>query len=926
MPEVKYNNQPTKTAKLSFSIMYTKDKEITQNLLSRSAAVGISWINPVILAGAVIMAWAMLQTVTAQETADEDPPPNRGSETEEDAEKPFPQRYAYRQKGLLALDDGIYETADRFFLKYREATDFKEPDFTDATVLLLRTRLRQGKTTEARQALIYHTAHSPGVKASDYAEPLEYWRLALLFAEEKNQAVIRAADAFIRTAEAPDLKAKAMFLKGNAFIKRQEWDKAVAAFRRLIADYPLADQAGEARFQIVYAYLAGDKPRQAGQMLEAIANRIESEDETATLRLQIYQALQNVREGQVTEALKIFREIEDKQPPGADRDWWMLLSQLVSAGLETEKYDLAAELAPLAETAALDKGGKIKMRLYQVQALMRKEQIDQAVEAIQGFKKVYPESRKAVEVEFQLAQVLRESEKFVQAAQHFGNIAERKDVAPQELRYRAYLNQGWSLMQADKPEKAVTSFAAAARLGGENSQKAEALFLAGNAAADADDYGAAAMYYQNLADNYPQTEFVEEARFRQAQARSRAGLFSDAAIIYAQFLKNYPDSQFRAEALLQRGIALKKAGNYKDAVTAFKSFTEAFPDNPAIPRALLEGFAAAKAHGDVKLALEFLATLISEHQKSDLYVQALYQRIHYEFLQGHNEQALADVKVFLDKYSRLPLSADVYIWTGGHYANQKDFETAEEYYLQAAATHPDTSQAQIALFEAARCAKRQENSNQAIKLLEQLTSDYEADALPDIHARALILYGDILAEKGQFDKARESFRLAETTAQASKLKLGATGRVGDMYYSLANEAQAVEKRQEILKKAIAEYSKIVESIPPSSPLSDKSRYRLAKCYEKAENIEKAIDTYLDVFYGHEIALQQETANDWHYFTRSGYDAARLMILQPTTPSRENLKNAARIYERIAASGVPTATDAETRALELRRKLAQPPTE
>ena len=835
----------------------------------------------------------------------------------------YPERYLYRQKGLLAFEDGIHDTAARFFLKYRQGTNFREPDFTDATILLIRALLRRDDVEAARKALNYYEKHSPGIAVGSYAETFDYWRIAVLFAEDRLQEGIAAAKSFLNQAEAGDLSAGVLFMMANAFIEIKAWDRAVASLRRLITNYPQADRIGEARFRLAYVYLAQGEGAKAQQVLEQLAAQAEPGDPRFAVRLQIYRALRRAAQGELEAAVKLYRAIADRQPPGAAREWWLLLSHLVSASLEKGEYQLAAELAVAAETAAGAREDKVQMRLHRVEALIKAEEREAAVKSVEEFAKEYPGIKEVNKALFNLALFLGKQEQHKQAAEYFQKVAENEDIAPRDLRYQAQLNSGWSLVEADMLEDAVSAFAAAARLGATPTEQAQALFFAGNIAMRLEDYGDAAMYFQNVADNYPQSEYAEWARFRQAQARAMAGLYSDAAMVYRDFLKKYPSSSRRAEALLERGIALKKAGNYQEAVRVFQSFVQKFPDHAEMPRALLEGFSTAKAQGEVRTAFEFIDALIAGYPDSDLYVHALYHRIHYHFLQGHGKQAMADAEVFLEKYARLPLSADVNIWVGDYLANADNYDEAEDYYLNAANNHPDTLQAQIALYEAGRCARRLDNSERAATLLEQLISNYEPQTLPNLHARALMLRGDIRSETGAFQRALELFRAAEATAEENDLKLGAAGRIGDMLYSLATQSSDGEERDKLLKQAIEQYTDVqTEAETANLPrLRQKARYRLAKCFEKNNAQEKAIDLYLDIFYGYQVDLPDDNGEDWYYFTRSGYDAARLLMLQNSSHGQDNLKNAARIYERIAHSGVPTANEAGQRARELRKKLA-----
>ena len=104
----------------------------------------------------------------------------------------------------------------------------------------------------------------------------------------------------------------------------------------------------------------------------------------------------------------------------------------------------------------------------------------------------------------------------------------------------------------------------------------------------------------------------------------------------------------------------------------------------------------------------------------------------------------------------------------------------------------------------------------------------------------------------------------------------------------------------------------------SKEMRDSARYRAAKVHEKLGENDQGIDIYVDIVYDYEIDAQSGAVRDWYYFARSGYDAARLLLLAGKD------EEAARIYERLARSGIPTAEEARARAEEIRSHRREEP--
>jgi TolA-binding protein len=520
-----------------------------------------------------------------------------------------------------------------------------------------------------------------------------------------------------------------------------------------------------------------------------------------------------------------------------------------------------------------------------------------------------------VEMEIKLGELLREKKLYALAAENFENVAANENAAA-ALRYRAALTRGWCFIDAEEYDKATKAFSRAIKLALTDEDRGRATFLAAESAARQGNHSNAALLYQTVAEDFTGTQFAEAARFKQAQMRTAEGSFSKAAMIYRQFLDEFPDSKLRRQALLERGMALKNSGDFATAMTELLAFVEGFPAAAQAPQALMEGFAAARAAGQQDKAIGFLSRLITDYESSPLLPHAYYQRIHLSFLLGKTEAALADTETFLGRFARLPLAADVLIWRGDHYLNTGSTERAEASYLQVVSEHPGLPQAHSALYEAARSAHERGKRDRAVLLLEQLSQNYQDQADSQLLARAEMLWGDIISEAGEFEEAVSHFRKAGKLAEGSLLEHAATGRVADMYYSIDTRSTEPGSDQATAEeRPLARARTIFQSLADNSELPphvrESARYRLAKTLEKLEQVDLAIENYLDIVYQYDIDLKAGNVRDWYYFSRSGYDAARLLVLQ------ERFEEAARVYERLHKSGIPTAEDALAKAREIR---------
>ena len=824
--------------------------------------------------------------------------------------------YTYRRKGVMALEDEVYSAAQKFFEKYREAAVFTEPKFVDATILLVKSLLLQDKVEKAGDALTYHSKNTPGVEDPQYKETLRYWQIRTYKRSGRIEKTLSAIDDFVNNATDPRLIAKALQVKASIELKQQEsYEKAIQTYNRIINNYK--EYIGsEPYFLLVQAYLGAGQTDKADDALENAQQNTPDEDDAAlTTRKTLYQALVHLRNGRLDSALDNYDKIKsqlDKQQ--LTTETWLLLKPMINKCMENGRYEKAINLVPAAMSVAPTTAEEVQLQLTQADALINRDQLELAINTLTEIKDQYPQEKLSIRAEYKLAELLKQTGNNSLAAEHFNNLADN-EKAEHKLRYNAALERAKCLRSAEQYSSASQAFIKASELAEDDSQKAHMLLLAGDAAFTGSDYSNAAMHYKNVAENLQDTEYAEKARLKQAKARAKASLYSAAASIYEKFLEEYPKSKHKAEALLGKGAALKNAGNFKEAVTALEVFSENFPQHEKLPMAMFEAFEASKALGNFDQAIDFLQNIIDNKPQSDEVAQAMYQQIHLLFLLQRNTRAQNKALEFLDKYPQLPLSADVLIWLGDHLANKGDYEKAQNRYLKVVSQHPDTRQAQTALLEAAKCGMQVDDNSGAMELLIKLTEDYQVENTSEVHARAYMLIGNLHAQKGNFHQALQAFQKAESVSEQPRLRFTATAKIADMRYSLATGGLPTDKSRAMLQEAVETYKTIIDSDESPADITENAKYRLGKCYEKLDKAELAIEKYLDVFYQYNLDLMQnDNIRDWYYFARSGYDAAKLLLLQ------KNREQAARIYERIAESGVPTNKNAAEAARQIRRKM------
>jgi tetratricopeptide (TPR) repeat protein len=808
------------------------------------------------------------------------------------------QMYEYREKGLRALGDKAYASAARFFTAYRDATAFKEPEFSDATTLLIQAHLGRGALEEATAANALHTQKSRGLDEPFYAQNLVCWQNALAIRQGDAEAAAKNLEKLLESTRFPEIQTLAQYLLGEAYIQLARWDQAEGAFNSVVEAGSSAERATQAKLALVRVHVAREDYDAARKLLEAI--RTDGDVPPEMVRLQ--SILIDMAAGDMDRAMESFNTVAAATPNTNRENWWTVLSHLVSKLVALERWDDAVQVIPVAEGVAPTFAERIELgfQLAEIYRLMNNPA--KATATLEALKQEVRSTKDEVNVALKLAQIARQQKRFEEAAKHFEVVVNSKET-DQTVRYRAAMSQGWCLNELKNFNEAGNAFAKASELAPTPAQKATALLFSADSAAQTGLYDLAVERYQTVADKLGGTPVAATARLRQAQTLAQQGQYKEAALVYRKFLEDFPKDDRNAEAMFQLGVALAKSGDNKDAIETLNAFVEKHPTHENAPQALLEAYRAARTSSLLETAMRLLTKVCSDYPDSDLYATALYHRIHTAFLLGDSDLALTDAEQFVRDFPNLPMSADVLLWLGDHFSALADYGKAADYYLRIALIHPDLPQAQAGFFQAASCALKSGNTERAETLIDQLLETPEDKQEKQPQAQAAFLRGNILAEKSAFEEAKKAYELAAKNAAGTPMEIIAKGRVADMLFTLGTT--------ENLEQAAKTYRQLLEQDGLTPKLKENLKFRLARTLEETGDSEAALDLYLEVVFEYDIDVRAGRIRDWYYFTRSADQAARILT------QKGQMDAAARVYERIEKSGVPYAEEAGRRAREIR---------
>ncbi len=815
-----------------------------------------------------------------------------------------PSAYEYREKGLRALGDGAYSTAANFFSIYRDKTEFREPQFADATALLIQANLRRDAIADAAAAAQLHQEKSAGVSDEFYAQTLNCWLNALNIRQGKaGQAVVNLQKIAGATGF-PEVSTLANNLLGQALVKQARWNEAEQAFNQTLASSTLDDDdETQIRLALVRVKVAKEEYAVAREVLAKLAGEKKISESTVKL----YEILIATAAGEIQTALEEFKALEQSTPTTYDEHWWIVLSHLTAKLMALEKWETAIPVIRAAVKMVPNQSEYANLKIQLAEIFRKADKPEQALQVLTELKKERPDTERTIEIELQMAQLNRKLNRLEQAAELFKGVAQNPEVSD-DVRIRAALSAGWCLHDLNDFKQATGAFAYAAKIAPTADQKAIACLFAGAAATKDGDLPTAVELYQRVGRDFASTQVAPTAKLRLARVLMKQAAFDAAVGEYRDFLDKYPGDERIAAAKFELGLGLNQGGNSKDAIKTLAEFVKQYSTNENAPQALLEIYRIHREQGDFKAALESLTKLCSSYPNSELYATALYHRIYVAFLIGDDDLAITEAEKFIRDYPKLPMSADVMLWLGDHYAALANYDKAIEFYLNVSTSHPKLKQADMALFSAANCLTKTGKYERAANLLQAMLEKVpDEDALDETYAKAALMLADVFAEKTDFAAARENYtKAAGLATQDSDIYAHAKMRAADMMFTIGDE--------ENLKNAENVYRELLKSVNAAEnneKLVENLKFRLARTLEALKKNNDALTLYLEVVFDYDMDVAENKVRDWFYFVRSAEHAARILLLQ------ENFDAAARVYERIAESGVPYAPEAAQRARQIR---------
>ncbi len=797
--------------------------------------------------------------------------------------------------GRAAYEDGLYRLARRRLEELVAGAPDKRRQ-AEGALWLARVQLAMEQPADALATL---EAHGGGVRAQALAASFALTRAEARFALGQTAEAAAELDGFREKYAEQDAAPAALRLLARIFMARRDWAGAQDAVTLLETRHPEQPAAPAAGMDLAAALAAAGRNDAADAVLAGIETNYAGQvwSERAALKAVELQLAQ----GRRPETMDRLREMAANKSlrPETRAQGYRLVAE--SLGSESN-FPVALKMIDRSVAAAADPLQRLESQVAKARLLLQSGATEDGRELLRSVAAKLPDETRAARLQLGLADELARMGKWSEAAEEYQVWLDAFAGAPGMAQVLA--GRGWALWSAGRPEEAAAAYAQAAELETDPARRLELWQKLGDAQFAARRYSQAReAYAAALAAAPTGSAAAAHAQLQLAETELELGETEAGEIRLLDLSRAGPVAEFSRAAAMRLGALYEDRGALESAIEQYGRVVETCAEPEPCAQALLARGLIRYRMGAFAAAMDDFTRIRDEMPRTKPAEQAAFMRGWCFYLLGKDAEALRVCEEFLKDHPASEFAPDVRFWLGEHAFNRGDYEAAERRFAEVAAEYPDSPRAADALFWAGRAATARRKYLAANEHFNALMARY-----PDSPrlAETLLAQGDVLSELGQFAAAILAFNEVIVKFPQAPEALVAWGRKGDCQYTLGQENAA---RYE---EALLSYRTLLDFAGAPTDLRLQAGYKVGRCLEKMGRAAAALDRYMDVVYAF---LQEEAppaeANVW--FTRAAFGAAALQENAGRWPE------AARIYGRVADSGVPAAAEARARMDRIRQE-------
>ena len=306
--------------------------------------------------------------------------------------------------------------------------------------------------------------------------------------------------------------------------------------------------------------------------------------------------------------------------------------------------------------------------------------------------------------------------------------------------------------------------------------------------------------YRAVFDQYPDSEYADDAMFAVASRIDFRTQPDIANILYRRIINNYPDSEHAPEALNAVGVAHFELANYDRALVMFDQFLREYPTSPLREAVLLNRAVCQLKKGRYDDALDSLQILTE--QFPDLAPAAQF----YTGMVFFEKQEFPTARTFFENVLETAdpeFTADAQFNIAQSYFSERMFEDALASYEETINGYPESGPAEESAFRIGWAYERLQQYDDAVDALKTAVESYpNSQNTPPAQVFMAKIYREGLKD---LDAAVEAYRaIVDETIPLSGLdnaydvRRNAQYQIGNIYET-SGDIRAVEAYETMLQ-------------------------------------------------------------------------------------------------------------------------------
>ena len=541
-------------------------------------------------------------------------------------------------------------------------------------------------------------------------------RAVVFFVQKKYAETIAALEPSLKKLAAPDLSAEAYFLIGACRLAMGDHRGAIEA---LGASRQASDkwrQADEVLLLLAQAqHASGATDAAVATLRKMLADNPKSQlAEQARYRLGEYLAAAKQWEAAAQE----YKQTLQTWPEGEMAPYALL--GLAWTQFQTQDYAGAEASVEQMEQKFKDHAAFAKARYVRGMARQQLRKYAEAIADLEACLKQDLKEQERAEVLYLLALCQSGLERYDEAAATLKPLAAAKPPLP--FADKVNYELGWALKSAGKTDEACAAFEQAAAANPEGPLVAECAFHLGERDYSAGRFDEAAKQYARAVAKAGDNDLAEKAQHKLGWSLYMKPDYPAAQAAFEEQRRRWPKGPLAGDAAFMIAESLFQQKKYDLAAAAYA----AAPKSTIADAEVLSLLHHAQANSRLKKwtdALRLLDQLINAHPRHELVAEALFEKGMVLRAQDKPAEAIKAWEAVIAATGR-EVAAKAQFMIGQIQFEQKKHEEAIKSFFRVIYGYGFKQLQADASYEAARCFEVLNKTEQALKLYEELVSNY----------------------------------------------------------------------------------------------------------------------------------------------------------------------------------------------------------